>query len=410
MTSQADNSAVVELLGMRRYCFVIMPYRSLGLFYEHLRERIEAVTGLRCIRADEVPGAGQPLLDKIHRLILGAELVVVEISERSPNVYYEVGFAAAAGKKVLVVCRQGTEIPTDLQGLERIEYHDTPHALPEFDQQLRRHLMTMVDHNIQLLRAMLVAPDEFPCYVLASPRATSRTKSQGRAPRFTEWHTHGDNLGVVGILYALGLLLGEEKRPELLSAQHVDETLLRQDCNLYLIASPLSNRLTEDAMRLIQDHERHPWRFATERNQAVNVLLGQRDGDPWQFRARRSAAVPKEDYGIVIRGPHPLYAARRIVVMAGTRSFGTGAACLAATRPRLIQEISNRLRQIDFADPSRTIWALVRVAPDPDEKRVTEEIVSIEEAGVLARSATRTPPSPQNQHARHGEDAPRRQD
>ena len=371
---------------MRRYCFVIMPYKSLGLFYEHLRDRIEAITGLRCIRADEVPGAGQPLLDKIERLIANAELVVVEISERSPNVYYEVGYAAAEGKKVLVVCSQGTEVPTDMQGLERIEYHDTLHSLPEFDEQLRRHLLTMVDHNIQLLRDMLVAPEDDPCYVLASPRATSREKMTGDVPRFTEWHTHGDNLGVVGILYALGLLLGEEKRPELLSASHVHEKLFYADANLYLIASPMSNKLTGTALEMMQKRRQNPWRFDTEHDGKVSVLIGNREGSPWQFRARRGVPIPKEDYGIVVRGPHPLHPRRRIVVLAGTRSFGTGAACLAGTRPRLIQQISNRLRDIDFSDPTKTIWALVRARPDLAEKRITEEHVSIEDVGYMDAS------------------------
>ena len=99
---------------------------------------------------------------------------------------------------------------------------------------------------------------------------------------------------------------------------------------------------------------------------------------------RRDIPVPEEDYGIVIRGPHPRYPERRrIVIMAGTRSFGTGAACLAATRPGLIQEIRNRLRKVKFADPTQTIWALIRGIPDR-QQRLTEESVSIEEAGVIS--------------------------
>ena len=50
---------VTDIVGGRRYCFVIMPYASLGLLYQHVRDVIEQTTGLRCIRADEVPGAGQ---------------------------------------------------------------------------------------------------------------------------------------------------------------------------------------------------------------------------------------------------------------------------------------------------------------------------------------------------------------
>jgi hypothetical protein len=375
---------------VRRYCFVIMPYRSLGLFYEHLRQQIKKVTGLDCIRADEVPGAGQSLLNKIQDLITRAELVVVDISEQSPNVYYEAGFAAAMNKKVLVVCCRDTPIPTDLQGMERLEYHDTLHTLPEFDEQLRKHLLSMVDNDIGLLRAMLVAPDHSPCYVLASPRATSKSKIKGAAPRFLEWHTHGDNLGVVGILSALGLLLGEEERPELLSAWHVKGELLRLDANFYLVASPLSNPLTADAMAMLQQHQPHPWRLSEESKGKVQVLSGERHGEPWEFRAHRDLAVPKKAYGIVIAGPHPRHRQRRIVVMAGTRSFGTGAACLAATRPRLIQEIKNRLTDVELGDPTKTIWALVYGTPDRKEGRLTEDMVVVDDVGVIASARNRS--------------------
>ena len=41
---------IVALVGSRRYCFVIMPYKSLGLLYEHIRGVIESATGLAATR------------------------------------------------------------------------------------------------------------------------------------------------------------------------------------------------------------------------------------------------------------------------------------------------------------------------------------------------------------------------
>ena len=250
--ASADADTILDLVGSRRYCFVVMPYGSLALFYEHVRELIHQATGLRCIRADEVGGGGQPLLAKVQALIQHAELVVAELSEPKPNVYYEVGDAAALEKEVLVICQEGTRIPTDLKGLERIEYkQETRGALTQFDAEFRTRLVTLIDSDLRLLRAMLVAPEPSPSYILCSPRWRM---AEGEVhPHTRERRTFGDYLGVVGIIYALGALLGKERLPELLSAQRLAEGLLENDCNFYLIGSSRSNTLTADALESLQE-------------------------------------------------------------------------------------------------------------------------------------------------------------
>jgi hypothetical protein len=76
------------------------------------------------------------------------------------------------------------------------------------------------------------------------------------------------------------------------------------------------------------------------------------------------------------------------MVIAGPRSFGTGAACLAATRPGLIKEIRNRLPQVELASTEKTVWALVEGRPQPlqtpEQGRLTEDNVRIVDAGVFA--------------------------
>jgi len=372
---------MTDLVGNTRYCFVIMPFASHGLFYEHLQHVIRDTTSLRCIRADEVPGPSQVILHKVQRLIGGADLVLAEMSEDRPNVYYEVGYAAALGKQVLLVCRKGTKLPTDLKGLESIQYEDTPAGMRQFDRELRRHLVTLVDSDIQMLQAMLVAPAPSPSCILASPRWTSRGKPVA-SRRFVESWTHGDNLGVQGILYALGIVLGKDELPELLSAQHVvGEDILKRDCNLFLIGSVRTNPPVEDAMAMLQPKRGIRWEFDCSRED-VAILKGPRNGRPWRWVVQRGVGVPEKDYGLVLRGPHPKLPNRQILVMAGCRSLGTGGACLAATRPRLIQEIRNRLPKGGLGRKDRSIWALVLAKPDPDKGgSVSEKTVKVVAAG-----------------------------
>ncbi len=122
--SNEEFANVYDLVGSRRFCFVIMPGGKLDLLYDHLRQVIEGAAGLPCIRADKVAGLGHPVLAKVHALIEKAELVVAELSEPNPNVYYEVGYAKALRKEILVICKADTEIPADLKGVDRLEYTD----------------------------------------------------------------------------------------------------------------------------------------------------------------------------------------------------------------------------------------------------------------------------------------------
>ncbi len=52
-----------------------------------------------------------------------------------------------------------------------------------------------------------------------------------------------------------------------------------------------------------------------------------------------------KDYGIIIRGPHHPSSPnnKMVMILAGSRSIGTGAACLAATSSTLIEKIQQKL-------------------------------------------------------------------
>jgi hypothetical protein len=92
--------------------------------------------------------------------------------------------------------------------------------------------------------------------------------------------------------------------------------------------------------------------------------------------------VWSEDYGLVFRGPHPAHPDRLALVMAGAHSLGTGAACLAATRSSLIQEIRTKLPPGTLEDKTSTFWALVKGTVNRDDFLLDEDGVTIEEAGV----------------------------
>lgn len=374
------SDEISDLVGDRRYCFVIMPYGSLGAFYEHLKQTVENTSGLRCIRADDIPASAQLLLLKIHQLIAQAAVVLADLTKQRANVYYELGHAVALGKKVIVICEKGTKLPQDLRGWEVIQYSQDLSGLRQFDADLRNHLDAVMKGHNRLLRAMLVAPKASPSFIVCNPRPRPEKVGTPTA------RTYGDYLGVVGILYALGVLLGREQAPELITSEHVDPKVPSGDHNLYLIGSPRSNKLTEWAMAELQQDCADSWSFEIDYKAQKSTLRGPRGGSLRTVTGDHSISDPKVDYGLILRGPHPRHEGRHVLVLAGTRSLGTGAACLAATLTEFIEEIRGGLPGDGLEDKTNVVWALVKGKPDPLDGHVSPKYVSIEDMGVLRRT------------------------
>ena len=55
------------------------------------------------------------MLGHILMHILKSRIVIANISNRNPNVYYELGIAHALGKPTILLCRNGNQVPFDLK-------------------------------------------------------------------------------------------------------------------------------------------------------------------------------------------------------------------------------------------------------------------------------------------------------
>lgn len=79
-----------------------------------IRPAIEEA-GLNCVRVDEQQHSGG-VLDAVRMDIQRSRFVVVKVDEPNLNVYFELGYAMALEKDILLVCDTGLvrELPTDL--------------------------------------------------------------------------------------------------------------------------------------------------------------------------------------------------------------------------------------------------------------------------------------------------------
>ncbi|MCZ7402378.1 MAG: nucleoside 2-deoxyribosyltransferase [Candidatus Methanoperedens sp.] len=62
------------------------------------------------------------ILDRIFNQINKADVIIADMTGRNPNVFYEVGYAHALGKIVLLLTQNTNDIPFDLKHRQHIVY------------------------------------------------------------------------------------------------------------------------------------------------------------------------------------------------------------------------------------------------------------------------------------------------
>lgn len=106
---------------------------------DDLREAIDRAfkgTGLNASYADMEFRSGEHILKKIEDRILATQFGIYDITTENPNVYLELGLAKGAGKTLYIICKKGTKIRADLQGLDRIEYESYKNLTDEIQKKI----------------------------------------------------------------------------------------------------------------------------------------------------------------------------------------------------------------------------------------------------------------------------------
>lgn len=109
----------------KQFVFVLMPFSS--EFTDTYELGIKAAcqaAGAYSERVDEQIFDGS-ILDRVFHQIATADLIVADMSGRNPNVFYEVGYAHALGKRVILLTRSADDIPFDLKHYQHIVYGES---------------------------------------------------------------------------------------------------------------------------------------------------------------------------------------------------------------------------------------------------------------------------------------------
>jgi len=110
----------------RKLAFVVMPISETHPELEDVLHGIKRICdkkSIQAVRADEVEHSGR-ITDVVLRLIQSASFLIADLSLERPNVYYELGFAHGLGKSVILVAKEGQELPFDVKDYNAIFYRN----------------------------------------------------------------------------------------------------------------------------------------------------------------------------------------------------------------------------------------------------------------------------------------------
>jgi nucleoside 2-deoxyribosyltransferase/putative methionine-R-sulfoxide reductase with GAF domain len=104
------------------YVFVLIPFHpNFRDVYELGIKGVAETLGFRCEKVDEIE-FNDSILAQIYKGIQSADIVVADMTGRNPNVFYEVGYAHALHKDVVLLTQDAEDIPFDLKVHNHIVY------------------------------------------------------------------------------------------------------------------------------------------------------------------------------------------------------------------------------------------------------------------------------------------------
>jgi nucleoside 2-deoxyribosyltransferase len=115
----------------KKFCFVLMPFD--GDFDDIYKLGIKQScidAGAYCERVDEQIFE-ESILERIYNQISKADIVIADMTNRNPNVFYEVGYAHALGKATILLTKNSQDIPFDLKHYPHIIYDNKITKLKE---------------------------------------------------------------------------------------------------------------------------------------------------------------------------------------------------------------------------------------------------------------------------------------
>lgn len=161
-------------------CFVIMPigrgeqYDIHKNRFEHIIRpaveefRVDGQQVYNCVRADFISRTGSITRTVIQRLY-SSEVVIADLTELNPNVFYELGVRHALSNKTILLALKDTSRPFDIADLRVIEYEDRVGGANNAIRQIQEMLLSFLEDYADIDSPVMQAIPQMREMLLRSP-------------------------------------------------------------------------------------------------------------------------------------------------------------------------------------------------------------------------------------------------
>lgn len=135
-------------------CFVMQPFDG-GPYdkrYDEVLSPAIVDAKLEPYRVDRDPGVSIPI-DDIEKEIRNSRICLADITNDNPNVWFELGFAIAVPKGVVLVCsaERSSRFPFDVQHRTIIKYKkESPQDFDELRRKITEHIRSLLEKESKL--------------------------------------------------------------------------------------------------------------------------------------------------------------------------------------------------------------------------------------------------------------------
>lgn len=132
--SETENKKTIK--NNQLSIFVVMPFSE--TWSDETYDIIKDVCNnldVKLNRADEILGS-QSIYDDIITYIIESDIIIVDITVKKANVFYELGYAHALKKNVILIRQPNDNVPFDIAQFRYIEYELSFKKAKEFQKRL----------------------------------------------------------------------------------------------------------------------------------------------------------------------------------------------------------------------------------------------------------------------------------
>ena len=129
--------------------FVIMPFEDdLKPVYDEFIKPVLSESGYEVKRADDIESQ-QNILRDIVESIYSSDLIVADLTDTNPNVFYELGLAHAFKRQVVLITQSVDGVPFDLRSQRLLEYDLRFYKMNEAKAALGKYAREALEGNVK---------------------------------------------------------------------------------------------------------------------------------------------------------------------------------------------------------------------------------------------------------------------